>query len=117
MLGYRFAMQDVALRIGHERCPPVEVTLEPWQFVVSAVGRRAVFGLCEMDHLADHVCAELERERRAGVKRLPLCCFVTVTLTAHRFHWLLPTHAVAVRISSLLLCWGGGRKNSAGPPL
>ncbi|MBM4244888.1 MAG: hypothetical protein FJ148_13915 [Deltaproteobacteria bacterium] len=93
MLGYRFAMLDVALRICHERCPPVEVTLEPWQFVVSVADRRAVFGLCEMDRLADHVCAELERERRAGVKRLPL--------------WLVGGHLLALRENGL------GRANPA----
>jgi cyclopropane-fatty-acyl-phospholipid synthase len=40
--------------------------------VVSVCGRRRAFGLCETDVLAAHVMDELERERRAGVRRLPL---------------------------------------------
>lgn len=71
MLGYRIAIDDRLLRIRHERGAPVEVELEPWYFVVRGARRVARFGLCEAHALTEHVLAELERERRAGVAKLP----------------------------------------------
>ncbi len=71
MLGYRIAIDGRLLRIRHERGAPVEVEIEPWGFVVRGGGGVARFGLCEAHALAEHVLAELEGERRAGVARLP----------------------------------------------
>ena len=97
MLGHRIVEEKLALRFEHERCPAVEVLLEPWAFVVRSPRREARFSPCDTETLVTYVVAELERERRSGVRPLPLW-FVAGQLLALRERGLADVNPAIARV-------------------